>query len=198
MRALLIAAFAFSGALLAQSTRCDHINEIVQMARETSASKLLSKKIKGPDTYFANVVRNARLMELRPSRDTAISLLDLIPKGVEQEEVWLTLRDDCAEFAADVKVLGRLRDDLPRDLSRAVMLAPEKLPDYLCYSIKSVEDPHSDYAIRMQEVCRIDTRGFRNAVDELPPALREPFLNRVFDPDTCRAIKLPQPLDRPL
>ncbi len=106
MRALLIAAFAFAAreALFAQSTRCDHITEIVAMARETSVSKLLSKKIKHPDTYFANVVRNARLMELRPSRDTAISLLDFDSEKalLTKEEVWITLRDDCAESAADV------------------------------------------------------------------------------------------------
>ena len=87
MRTFAVATLIFSLHAFGQSTRCDHITEIVEMARETSASKLLSKKIKRPDTYFANVVRNARLMELRPSRDAAISLLDLIPKAAEQEEL---------------------------------------------------------------------------------------------------------------
>ena len=36
------------------------------------------------------------------------------------------------------------------------------------------------------------TRGFRHAVDQLQPNLRETLVKYVFNPDSCRAIKLPE------
>ncbi len=143
--------------------------------------------------YFATLVFSARLMELRPSsRDAAVSLLSLFPTGAEQEEAWITLRDDCAASVDDVRALGRLRDHLPREVARAVLLAPDKLHDYLLYSIKSVEDRHSDYAMQMQTVCRSNRPVFQEAVDELPADKQAWLKSRVFNPATCRAIALPE------
>jgi hypothetical protein len=91
-----------------------------------------------------------------------------------------------------MKVLGQLGERLSRDLTRAVLLAPSKIPEYVAYSILSVQDPHSDYAMQMQKVCRVRHTEFLDAVAKLPSEKKEQFLNYIFDPDGCNALTLPE------
>jgi hypothetical protein len=83
--------------------------------------------------------------------------------------------------------LSRLGEGLSRDLAEAVLLAPQMLSKYLAYASVSVQDPHSDYAVRMQPVCKAKHPEFVKAVKELPGDQREWFVNHVFNPESGRA-----------
>jgi hypothetical protein len=91
-----------------------------------------------------------------------------------------------------MKSLGRVGDRLPRDLAQAVMLVPDRLPGYVAYAATSVHDPHSDYAVRMQTVCRAKHTEFLKAVEGLPTDQRSWFVNHVLNPDGCHVLALPE------
>ncbi len=97
-----------------------------------------------------------------------------------------------AESLADMKSLGGLGERLPRDLARAVLLVPDKLPSYVSYAPISVQDPHSDYAVQMQAVCRAEHPEFVRAVEGLPTDKRDWFVKHVLNPDGCHALALPE------
>jgi hypothetical protein len=71
-------------------------------------------------------------------------------------------------------------------------LVPDKIPEYVAYSLTSVQDPHSDYAIQMQKVCRAKHAEFIQAVAKLPREKKDQFMKYIFDPDACNALTLPQ------
>lgn len=91
-----------------------------------------------------------------------------------------------------MKTLGQLQARLPRDLARAIVLHPEKLHEFISYSYDSIQDPHSDYALQMKPVYRHDHRRFLNEVNQMPEKDRSWFVTKIFDPDRCRAIALPE------
>jgi hypothetical protein len=71
-------------------------------------------------------------------------------------------------------------------------MAPAKIPEYVAYSVTSVQDPHSDYAVQMQKVCKARHTEFFDAVTKLPREKRDRFLKYVFDLDGCNALTLPE------
>jgi hypothetical protein len=141
------------------------------------------------------VVYAARLLELDPQkRDAAVLLLNLIPKDDEQHRLLMSFGDHLCgtESFKEMKVLDQVGERIPHDLTRAVLLAPEKIPEYVAYSMASVQDPHSDYALQMQKVCRAKHSEFVEAVAKLPLEKREQFLKYIFDLDGCNALALPE------
>lgn len=106
----------------------------------------------------------------------------------------MTLGDSLCreESVSEMQTLGALRDRVPRDMAIAVVLVPEKLSEYLNYGLVSTQDPHSDYAVQMENVCRKMTAQFRVAVRNLPSDKRDWFTTHVFNPAACRAIALPE------
>ena len=179
----------------AQAPNCDQISAMARMARAKSSPALAAEKTRAGDSYRSRVVFAARLLELRPhSQIAAVRLLELIPRDDEQQTVWMTLGDGLCkdEPVADMKSLGRLSEGLPRLLAQAVLLAPERLPSYVAYAAVSVEDPHSDYAVQMQTVCRIKHAEFKTAVKKLPAEKKRWFLEHIFNPQGCRALALPE------
>jgi hypothetical protein len=105
----------------------------------------------------------------------------------------MTLGDSlCFEDLYDMKAVYKLRDALPLNLARAVLIVPEKLPEYVAYSLISVGDPHSDYAVQMQKVCRTRHSKFLKAVGELPPDKKAWFTKDVMNPENCHALALPK------
>lgn len=194
---LLIACFmplACAGAL-AQTPSCDQVTAIAQMARAKSSAALTAQKTRAGDSFRSRVVFAARLLELRPhSKSAAVRLLELIPKDDEQQTIWITLGDSMCEDepVADMKSLGRLGESLPHALAKAVLLAPEGLPSYVAYAAVSVQDPHSDYAVQMQTVCRTRHAEFKEAVKKLPTGEQGWFVEHIFDPKGCRALALPE------
>lgn len=186
---------AFHDPLSAQETRCDQVKTLAKMARAKSVTILTAEHQKAGTSYNSQLVFAARLFELRPKeRDAALRLLDLIPKDEVQQTAWMTLGENLcdAEPIFDMTSLGRIRDNLPRNWAWAVLLAGEKLGDYVAYAITSVQDPHSDYAMQMQAVCQKQHPEFVRAVNRLPPNKKDWFVGRVLNPETCRAIAVPE------
>jgi len=101
-----------------------------------------------------------------------------------------SLCDD--ESVAEMFSLSRVRDRLGRDFARAVLLVPDMLPRYIAYAPVSVQDPHSDYAVQMQSVCRAKQPEFLRAVEGLPTDPRDWFVKHVLNPDGCHALALPE------
>lgn len=186
---------AFCGALFAQEPNCDEIAAMAKMARAKSAAALTAEKKKAGNSYRAQVIFAARSLEFhRMERRAALQLLNLIPKDDGQQNTWMTLGDSLckSETVFDMKSLGRFGEGLPHGLAKAVLLVPNKLPDYVAYALISTQDPHSDYAVQMQTVCRRKHPEFMKAVEELPSDKRGWFIKHVFNPQGCRALALPE------
>ncbi len=168
---------------------------MARMARSRSSIALAVQKRKAGDSYLAQVVFASRLLEIHPKeKSAAIHLLDLIPKDNAQQTTWLSLGDSLcsAETVADMTSLGRIGESLPRNLAKAVLLVPDKLTGYVSYASTSVQDPHSDYALRMQTVCRVKHAEFVKAVEGLSTDKKNWFVRHVLNPEGCRTPSLPE------
>lgn len=186
---------ASSGVLSAQEPNCGEIVAMARMAGAKSSAAVAAEKQKAGDSYRAQVVFAARSLELRPGDNkAAVLLLSLIPQDGGQHTTWMTMGDSLcsAESVADMGSLGGLGEHLPRDLARAVLLVPDKLPGYVSYAPTSVQDPHSDYAVQMQAVCRGKHSEFLKAVEGLPADQRDWFVKHILNPDGCHALALPE------
>ncbi len=186
--------WAACGIVLAQEPNCGEVAAMARMARAKSSAALASEKQKAGDGYRAQVVFAARSLELDSAASrAAVTLLNLIPRDPNQQSIWVTLGDSLcsAETVSDMKSLGQLGERLPRGLARAVSVVPNRMQDYLAYSLVSTQDPHSDYAIHMRGVCQTRHSEFLGAVGGLPPDKRGWFIGHVFNPDGCRALALP-------
>jgi len=164
------------------------------MARAISSKDLADSRLNAGDSYRAQVIFAMKQFELYPQKhDTAVLLLNLIPKDEAQHHILMTLGDHLCgtESYHEMKLFDSLGDRVPREMARAVLLAPDKISEYVAYSVISVQDPHSDYAIQMQKVCRAKHPEFLKAVETLPREKKDQFLKYVFDPDACNALTLP-------
>jgi hypothetical protein len=174
---------------------CDNVAAIAHMARAKSLAALAAAKRSAGTSYGAELVFGGRSFELQPkSKSAAIALLKLIPRDDEQQLVLVTLGESLCdgESVAEMMAQSRIGERLSRDLSKAVLLAPEMLPKYVAYASMSVHDPHSDYAVEMQAVCRAKHPEFLKAVDGLSPDQRNWFVKHIFDPHGCHALALPE------
>ncbi len=181
--------------LPAEKPNCGEVEAIARMARAVSTAELAAYKGKAGTSYRARFVFAAKQFELKSERrDVALMLLNLIPKDDEQQQMLMTLGEHHCETESyhEMKSLAQLAERLPRDLARAVLLVPAKIPEYVAYSITSVQDLHSDYAIQMQKVCRARHSEFVDAVAKLPWQKKDRFLMYIFDPEACNALTLPE------
>ena len=186
--------FASCWALLAQEPNCGEIAAMARMTRARSSAMLAAEKQRAEGSYRTQAVFAVRSFELHPTKQSAAVLLHLIPKDDGQQTTWMTLGDSlCSgEPLADMKLLGRVRDALPHDLAKAVLLAPEMLPVYVAYALTSIQDPHSDYAVQMQTVCRVKHPEFVKSVEELPSDKKDWFIKHVLNPEGCHVLALPE------
>jgi hypothetical protein len=186
---------SFCGSLCAQSEKCGDISIIAKMARARSAAQLIAQKSQAGDSYRARVVFAARELELKASDKRAASmLLDLIPKDDDQKTTWMTFGSSLcdAEPIADMVSLGSLGDRLSRDLARAVLLVPNRMPAYVTYADEAVQDPHNDYAVQMQTVCHKNHSGFTKTINGLPEKEKDWFVKHILNPVGCHALALPE------
>lgn len=191
----LASSLVFCAALSAEEPSCREISAMARTARAKSSSVVVEEKQKAGDSYRAQVVLAARSFELHlMDKNVAVLFLNLIPQDGAQHTTWLTMGDSLcgAEAVDEMKSLGALGDRLPHDLARAALLVPNKLPPYVAYASTSVQDPHSDYAVQMQAVCRGKHADFVRAVEGLPADQMVWFVKHVLDPDGCHALALPE------
>jgi hypothetical protein len=168
---------------------------MARMAHGQSSAAVAAEKQKAGDSYRAQVVFAARSFELRPmDKGAAVRLLNLLPQDDTQHTTLMTLGDSLCdkESVAEMKSLSRIGERLGRDFAKAVLLVPDKLPGYVAYAPTSVQDPHSDYAVQMEAVCRASHPGFVKAVEGLPSDKRDWFVKHVLNPDGCHALALPE------
>jgi len=181
--------------LPAQKLDCSEVDAMAKMSHAISSRELAAQNSKAGNSYRAQVIYAVKLAELYPEdHNNAVRLLSLIPRNDEEYRKLMTLGDQLCgtESYSEMKTLGQIMDRLPRDLTRAVLLAPDRIPEYVAFSITSVRDLHSDYAIQMQKVCRAKHSQFIKAVVELPEEKRDQFLKYIFDPEGCNALTLPE------
>jgi hypothetical protein len=165
------------------------------MAHAKTSRAVVEEKQEAGDSYRAQVVFAARSFELQPrSKSAAIALLKLIPRDDEQQLVLVTLGESLCdgESVAEMMVQSRIGERLSHDFSKAVLLVPEMLPKYVAYASTSVHDPHSDYAVQMQAICRGKHAEFVKAVEGLPTDQRDWFVKHILNPDGCHALALPE------
>jgi len=108
---------------------------MARMVRAKSSKALEVEERKAGGNYRAQLVSAARSLELHPKDQRAATLLrTLIPKDDEQQTTWMTLDDSLrgAEPFSDMKSLARLRDWLPRDWAKAVLLVPGQSAGLRC------------------------------------------------------------------
>lgn len=196
---VLPACFAVCGASLGQEPGCLEIARMAAMARAKSPARLKACKEKAGNGYRAQLIFAARMVEIDPGNKAAAeSLLDLLPKDDEDpaQAAWLDLTqlEQCASgniSSADEVSLDTLQYHLPRLAAAAVLLVPEKMFDYVSYTLFSL-NPESDYAVRMRKVCRTRHKEFTDAVNRLSPKDRAWFVTEAFNPNGCRTIFHPE------
>lgn len=191
---LLVVWVALSCHIAAVAKPCDAVHAMAKMAEAKNGAELVRWKQRAGDSYRAKLVYSFRKFELNPSdRSVASSALALIPKDKQQDSTWhdgvsLLCPDETDE---DLSALGKLQMRLPHDLARAVLLVPNQMQAYVKYAYTSIADPNSDYAVRMQAVCRKEHRAFLNAVAALSPYDKKWF-DTIFETKRCRALKFPE------
>jgi len=191
----IVLVFVACGAAAAQRPSCEEVTALAQMVRSKSAAALVRLKRQAGDSYRAKIVFAFRRFELKPTDvPSARAVLDLIPNTEEQDSDWHTFGDSLcdSETVQDMAALSRLGDRLPHDLARAVLLVPDKMPEYVSYARLSVQDPHGDYAERMRAVCRAKRAQFLRAVGGLAEQEKTWFVSHVFNPDGCQPLALPE------
>jgi hypothetical protein len=184
-----------AGAVVAQDAPCSSVHVLARMASTRSLLELRKLKTLSGDGYRARLIFAFRAFEIdQTGVDSASRVVALIPQNEDQNATWHTLNGMLCdhETVEEMKSLGKLQDHLPRDLAKAVDIAPDRMYDFVSYAYDSIQDPHSDYAVQMQVVCRSHHGMFLNAVNRMPENDRTWFTTKIFDPTGCRAIALPE------
>lgn len=179
----------------AQDLSCSQVAAIANIANSKSTPSLAKWQKKAGDSYIAHLIYSFRAFELNPKdQHVASRLLSLMPPSKEEEPFWHTLDGFLCkeERVEEIKILGALQARIPHDLARAVVLVPKKMLDYVSYAYTSIQDPHSDYAVQMRSVCRTQHKAFVGAVNSLASEDRQWFVKKIFNPDECRAIAVPE------
>ena len=91
-----------------------------------------------------------------------------------------------------MKVLARVRDGFAHHLAGAVVIAPGRMQSYLAYSIIATDDPHSDYAVQMEYVCRKASKALTSTLARLADGDRQFITERLLNPRACVALRLPE------
>jgi hypothetical protein len=176
------------------------------MARAISTTELMKSQNRAGNSYQAQVVFEARLLELNPrDKSAAKSILELLPTNEAQQLALTTFGDSICdtESVRDMGSLDRLEARLPRAFATAVLLVPAQMSAYISFAYESADDPHSDYGIQMQRVCKVNHAAFISAVKKLGDGSPENeghlavpstqwFIARIFNSKTCRTLVLPE------
>jgi hypothetical protein len=189
----------FCGRIASQGPNCIETSAVGEMARAKSLADLKADKRKAGNSYRAQLVFAARTLEIDANnKSAAADLLGLIPKDESRPEqaVWLDLLEidqdpnRCLPDS-DLKPPGRLQYHLPRLLATAVLLVPDRMPEYVSYALIST-CPDCDFAVQMRKVCMARHQQFVVAVNKLSPKDRNWFVSKIFNPDGCRTIFFPE------
>lgn len=173
---------------------CSQVHDWARITTVRSVGELEQKNDAGSVGYVRNLLLAYREFQLTHDQKRAASFLQLIPTNESEQLAFLTLGDSlCAgELKTDMEQLAAVRDGLPHQLAKAVVLAPAFLNRYIRYSLVACRDPHSDFAVRMQEVCAGHRKRFLVSVRQLSLEEQRQLRAHVFEVETCRALAVPE------
>ena len=165
------------------------------MARMKSSPALRKLEALAGESYRSRLVSAFRLFELdQADMNSVLGVIELIPRNADQDAIWHSMDGSLCEHESveDMKTLGSLQARLPHDLAKAMNRQPNKMYEFVSYAYDSIQDPHSDYAVQMQTVCRRHHELFLSAVSQMSEKDRNWFTTKIFNPSDCRAIALPE------
>jgi hypothetical protein len=182
----------------AQWADCAEFKVLAAMANAKTPSVLSRLRNGVRDSYRVKLAFAARWFELH-SRDrrAALALLDLIPTDDKQQDAWLNLDTSTCPTTVrgEIAAVGMLAERLSRDITTAIILAPERMQRYVAYSFEAVVDPTSDYAMQMVRACKARNQEFRKTVEAMKPEDRQFFGRRIFAVESCTALAIPEGRD---
>jgi len=200
-----IAFILFGGLVHSQEKDGSVVAAMGRMARAKSVAELVEAKPKTDGDYAVQAVFAVRRFEIMPSsKHAAMLLLNAIPRNEDEQNTWMNMgSSQCdQEPVQDITSLAALADRFARDLARAAILVPERMRDYVWYAAEASSDPHSDYAVQMQKVCRKRHSAFTTAVHQLDKgsgisdyfttASPDWFRAHILNTETCRALTFPE------
>jgi len=193
--ALLVLVILCVGSTVAQEVDCASNGVDVRMASAKSERSLKSANKQAGNTYRSRLVFAFKEFQFHStSKAHANALLDLIPASATQHQTVVTLADAVCngESLQDMEKLAKISEGFASALSKAVMLAPEHIDNYVAYALVATGDPHSDYAERMQRVCHHWHSRFLSAVSHLSSADRQQFEKHVMKSQSCTALAVPE------
>jgi len=174
---------------------CQATKTLAALVRSTSTLPAIPEQPSLPTEYRAQLIIAAHLYERMPTdKDRATALLNLIPKSEAQFGIWITLGDPVCdeESDKDMMTLGHLSDRLPRLVASAAIAQPTRLSELVKFAMVAQRDPHSDYAVQLERVCKLRKLDFLSAVKSMSSDERKEFVARVFNPKRCQALALPE------
>lgn len=134
----------------------------------------------------------SRWLALSPRSQVAMrGLLKNIPVTEQEAEDLMTLSDPPEEITASenaMLALGNIHDQWPKLVAHAVILAPDRMQNYVAYLPLATIDPHSNFTESAQRVCSKLPQEFRLALNSLSQKDRDYVRTKVFDADHCRAL----------
>jgi hypothetical protein len=121
---------------------CSAVHSWAQISTAKSVAKLTEKNANSNGEYIWNLVVAYRALQLTKDPTRAASLLRLIPSNESDQLAIMTLGDSLcdAESVTDMQKLAAVRDGLPSEFAKAVILAPSFLYRYIRYSIVACQD----------------------------------------------------------
>ena len=146
----------------------------------------------GVHDKITELVFFSRWLALSPRNTVAAhGLLQNIPSTEKETEDLMALSDPPEGINAsehDMLALGNIHDQWPKLAAHAVILAPDRMQNYVAYLPLATTDMHSNFTGNAQTVCNKLPKEFRLALDRLPQKDRDYVRNKVFDPDHCKPI----------
>jgi hypothetical protein len=94
------------------------------------------------DSYSARLVLAFRMFEIQANVDSALKVIELIPRNQDQDRVWHSLDGLLSgqESVVEMKSLGKLQARLPHDLAKAIDLQPAEMYRFVSYAYDSIQN----------------------------------------------------------
>lgn len=167
------------------------------LARCVSVSSLkrVHDTLTAPDK-LTELVFFARLLMLSPKDKTAAGrLLELTPVSEDEQEQLMQMMDPPEETSieeGDKKALATIYDRWPAMMTRAALLAPDDMKNYVGYLLLAPNDEHSNFAALAEKVCSSHPAQFRTAIASLSQQEQDFIASKIFDAKACKTVTVSQ------
>jgi hypothetical protein len=190
--------FAFllmsAGSVMASEIACGALHSMLELARADSFASLMANRPRIDEGYRGRLVFAFKLFDLSRDSKSAEHLLSMLPKNEREYQIWITMGDALcdSETVSDMEAMQKLSLGFSSLASQAAILHPAGIPSLLRTVMLSVQDPHSDLALKLEPICRSRHAAFREAMQKMTPDNRAWFESRAFDVVQCKALVSPE------